>query len=105
MKKTLALLAFVGSCAAPAYAQQFGTINLEYCNKTEVLSTMLKEKFNQSVQFTGIKSPVHAEQFWFNSDSGTYSFVRTNIERGLSCIISSGRFGELTPKEPTHKPT
>lgn len=102
MKKTIALLAFMGSCA-PAYAQQFGSIPILMCDKTESIERQLTEKYNEVVQFTGIRTPVIKEELWLNKETGTYTFVRTNVEEGISCATSAGKYGVMSlpkPKKP-----
>tara|TARA_R110000744_G_scaffold185884_1_gene305257 strand:+ start:579 stop:899 length:321 start_codon:yes stop_codon:yes gene_type:complete len=95
MKKTLALLAFMSSCQS-VYAQGFGSMPFESCGKTETVRNVLIEQFNQSSTFKGLKGSIHLDELFYNETSGTYAFVRSNIEAGVSCVLSSGAHGQVT---------
>ena len=94
MKKLLLIAFTLG-----ANPVQASSIPLEYCNTAQALRDMLSNKYNEAVQFTGIKTDIHLEELWTNHETGSYSFVRTNIAEDVSCIISSGSNGvvKLTP--------
>lgn len=92
-------MAFLTTCA-PAHAQQFGAIPLEFCGTTEQVEKTLSQKYNETVQFTGIKGAKHIERLFYNSDTGSYTFVRTNIAKGISCILSSGSYAQQTVTPP-----
>lgn len=52
MKKSLALIAFMSTCT-PAHAQQFGTLNILFCERTHNVQRMLETQFGESVIFQG----------------------------------------------------
>lgn len=91
MKKALALTAFLTACA-PAHAQQFGALNILHCGTRESVSTMLQNRFNEVSIFAGFPrgSDIHLDELWYDSDDGSYTFTRTNIERDITCIIMAG---------------
>ena len=99
MKKAIALTAFLASCA-PAYAQQYGALPLEFCSTTTQVEQILTNQYNEAVRYEGVKSPVLVERLWVNDQTGTYSFTRTNIQENITCVISAGNHGQVKRPKP-----
>ena len=94
MKKTLTALAFMGACA-PAQAQQFGFIPLTYCGSIEEVRGLAQENFGEAVSFQGLHGDIFLDELFIDSDDGSYSYIRTNIKDKISCVIASGKSGEM----------
>jgi hypothetical protein len=94
MKKTLTALAFITACA-PAHAQQYGALNIIFCSPTQQLMETLEMRFNRVAVFEAIHSPIHLDQIFLNVESGEYSYVRTNIEDNISCVLTDGFSGQI----------
>lgn len=91
--KTLTAIAFLA--ASGANAQQFGYMPFENCNTTDHIETSLIDRYDEVVSFAGVKSPVLLERLWINTEEGTYTFTRTNVQEGMTCIISIGSYGQM----------
>jgi hypothetical protein len=95
MKKTLTALAFITACA-PAHAQQYGVLPLQFCSDTETVRGMAQNNFNESVSFQGLSSPIHIDELFFDTEDGSYSYLRTNIEQNITCVLATGVQGFVT---------
>ena len=91
MKKTLATLAFLSSCA-PAHAQQFGALNILFCSTPEHIRGMLSERFGEVSIFQGLpQSGIHIDELYYDIDDGSYTITRTNVQENVTCIIMAGQ--------------
>ena len=91
MKNNIALIAFMA--ASPLQAQQFGSIPLHFCSDTDTVRTMAQERFGEQSVFKGLSSSIHVDELFIDPIDGSYTYMRTNIETGRSCVISVGEHG------------
>jgi len=100
MKNNIALIAFMA--ASPIQAQQFGSIPLHFCGDTDTVRTMAQEHYGEQSVFKGIYSPVHVDELFIDPIDGSYTFMRSNIKTGQTCVIAAGIHGMniLTPRKP-----
>lgn len=95
MRKTLALTLAFAACT-PAHAQPVGGfIPLHQCGKTQAMIAELDEEYNERLIAGGTNGTVLLDQFYLNEETGSFTILRSNIEAGVSCIISFGDNGQM----------
>lgn len=70
------------------------------CGDTDEIREVLEGQYNEVETYRGLRSDTLLEAFWYNAQTGSYSFTRSNIEAGMTCIISAGNFGQELKGRP-----
>jgi hypothetical protein len=82
---TVALLPNLSTAQEP-----IGAVPFYVCRDTESLFEVLESQYGETRQFCGTSSPIHLDCHWRNAETGTWSNTRTNIQQGMSCVLTSG---------------
>jgi hypothetical protein len=64
------------------------------CGTTDQIRGILTDKYNETVKYRGLIDEKLIEEYWTNDQTGTYSFTRSNIEAGVTCVISAGEHSQ-----------
>ena len=103
--KAALLSATLAAGATQANAQgrpPVGHLPFYSCGPTEAMEQTLRERYGEVARYGGTSSPIHLDRFWINEETGSWSNTRSNINSGVTCILTSGENGiKLEEPEPT----
>lgn len=101
MFKTLLFL-IVGACAiAPAYAQNYHTMDsVMHCNDKERVKKVLSEDWGEQPLFVGLDSKNNLMQYWANEEKRTWT-VTITFPTGVMCVVTSGNKHQAMSVVPT----
>ena len=93
MKYIIALLMAL-SIPAHAEIQPFETALPIMCGDSKNLLRGLRDRYNEELVFITESETVEGDllshSLWINAKTSTWSFIATNKEKGVTCVISSG---------------
>jgi hypothetical protein len=61
------------------------------CGPTEELISQLRDKYNESVTWSGREENGNVTTMWMNRDKTTFTIVKTSSDGRVSCAISAGK--------------
>lgn len=81
-----ALLAAALPASAELDRQQMNVV----CGPTEEMVAQLRDKYNETVVWSGHEENKNLVTIWANTEKNTFTIVKTSPDGKMSCAISAG---------------